>query len=304
MINKELNEELLRYYFLLDTFEKIIDAIDMEMQDSDKWFLFCSKIGRKHLVHTKSFIFNIIQGILEIEIDGRNISNSLDVSLLYANVRMQLDTYATFHHVFIHDADWDEKIIRFRLWEMDALISRQKFQASKGRLATKQSKDEREQLSTIYEIIQSFDFFSSLSNSKKKRLIVKKDNTFRFANWKFDSSLLEGKKTSYSWKELALNTGIKTEIYSDMHDFTSMHVHANYISILQNIQLAKEQEHPTRMVGLNLSRYITAFFIDDLVSKFSSAKKVIETLNENQMTVLQSVLIAGRYSEHIKLNLN
>lgn len=299
-MQKELNQELIRYYFFIKTFEKIIEGIETEMKDSTQWFLFCSKIGKKFLLHLKSFIFSVNQDLLNIEIDGINISTELDISVLYTNLRLQIDTYSTFHHIFIHDGDWAEKIIRFRLWEMDALISRQKF--SKNKIDSQRAKleSERKQLTEIYGIINTFDFYKNLNQKEKNKLIKITNAKFVYANWKFDKSLLTEKKSKYSWTELALNTGIKPEIYSDMHDFTSMHVHSNYISILQNEQITKEDRHETRMVNLRLSCYLTCLYIDDLCDRFQPAVKVAKELTENESEVIKGFINSGRLKNQIK----
>lgn len=299
-MQSELNKELIRYYALISVFEKTIFEIDSEMKNSDKWFIFCSKIGRKFLIHLKSLVLNAIQGIANIEIDDINVTEELDISLLNANIRLQLDTYATFYHIFIHDGDWAEKIIRFRLWQMDALISRQKFTHDRLPEAEQQIADEKQQIQDCFSIIEGFDFFKNLSDSQKNRLVKKDGRNFSYANWRFDTSLLSGKKTQFSWKDLTLNTGIKSEIYSDMHNFTSMHVHSNYISILQNEGLSIEDQHDSRMVALRLSSYLTCLFLDDLCNRFLSAKEVAKSLSADELDLIKTLLRHGRKAEMIK----
>lgn len=299
-MKEELDQTLNRYYFLIKTFEKVIDAINIEMEHSDKWFVFCGKIGKKFLIHLKSFVFNITQGLTKIKIDEIAISNEFDISVLYTNLRLQIDTYSTFHHIFLHEGDWDEKIIRFRLWQMDSLISRQSF--SHNRISEKlpQYESEKKEIAEIFEIINSFDYFKNLSDSEKKRLVKYNDEEIMYANWKFDKSLLKGKKDKYSWADLTLNSGLKSEIYSDMHNFTSMHVHSNYLSILQNDQLIEKDKHAIRIVSITLSSYLIALYLDDLCNRFGSAKKVTESLNANEVEVIKSFLKTGREREKIK----
>jgi hypothetical protein len=296
----ELNQTLNRYYFLIKTFEKVVDGVNKEMRDSNKWFVFCGKIGKKFLTHLKSYVFNVTQGLKKIEIDNIVISEEFDISVLYSNLRMQIDTYSTFHHLFLHDGDWEEKIIRFRLWQMDSLISRQNFSHNLISDKLEQYSSEKDEINEIYDIVNSFDFYKNLTDSKKNRLLRKKDGVIIYANWKFDKSLLSGKKEKYSWEELTLNSGIKKEIYSDMHNFTSMHVHSNYISILQNDQLIEDEKHGIRIVGIMLSSYLICLFLDDLCNRFVSAQKVSESLTANEIEIIKSFLKTGRETDKIK----
>jgi len=299
-LEQELSEELKRFYFLIETFEETIEEIEKGLKDSTEWFVFCSKIGKKFLLHLKSFIFNVNQDLLNLQIDGINISNELDISILYTNLRLQMDTYSTFHHLFIHKGDWEEKIIRFRLWEMDALISRQNF--SKDRIIdnSSQLESEKKQLIEIYQEIKRLDFFKDLNQKEKSKLIKISDGKFLYANWKFDKNLLSQNNYKYTWTELALNTGLKPEIYSDMHNFTSMHVHSSYISILQNEQITNYDKHEIRMVNLRVSCYLTCLYLDDLCARFKLAKNVAKKLNKNEFGIIETFIKHGRLNEQIK----
>jgi len=49
-LQKELNQELIRYYFLIKTFEKTIEGIEAEMKDPTQWFYFVpNKITKSQL---------------------------------------------------------------------------------------------------------------------------------------------------------------------------------------------------------------------------------------------------------------
>lgn len=301
-MNEELSQGLNRYYFLVNTLKSVIDSIEEEMKDSKQWFLVCPKIAYKFHIHTTSFVFNLTQDLINIQIDEINISSQMDISNLYTNIRLQLDTYSTFYHIFMHEGSWDEKIVRFRLWELDSLICRQTFSHNRVPEKMRQIEDEKKQILEVYNIIESFSFFKDLSIQQKNKLVkIDEEGKIRSANWKFDKLLItSGKKIKYSWEELARNTGIKSEVYSDMHSFTSMHVHSNYISILQNIQLTDEDKHAIRMVGIMLSSYLISLFLDDLCNKFGSAQNYICSMSDNDIEIIKSFIRSGREKNKIK----
>lgn len=299
MNKEELNQNLLRYYFLLKTLDKVLNEIEKSLVESNQWFIFCHKIGLNFLTQAKTFVFNITQGLKIIIIDDISVSDKLDISALYTNIRLQTDTYSTFHHIFMHNGSWEEKIIRFNLWKMDALLSRQNF--SDKSLNAKQIDEEREEIERIENMISDFEFYKNLSNNQRKNLIRTNNKGQKFANWKFDLELITRNKDKYSWEELTLNTGIKPSLYNDLHNYSSMHAHSNYISVIQNDQLkSNDENYAMRITTLLYACYLISFFLDDLCKSFNSGKKIAENLNEIEIEVIKSFLKTGRKEEHIK----
>jgi hypothetical protein len=183
---------------------------------------------------------------------------------------------------------------------MDSLISRQNYNLIKSPEINSQINYEKLQIDNIYNIINNLYYFKNLKEPQKKKLIKKKNNEITFANWKFDSNILNSKKDKYSWEELTLKSGMKNEIYNDIHSFSSMHVHSNYISILQNDQLTEANIIEIRIVAIQFSSLIISLFLDDLCYRFSSAKKTIDSLSLSEIEIIKSLLKNGRNKEKIK----
>lgn len=240
------------YKILLKTLFSTINIIEEQNRNDNRWFVFSEKVARKFLnqAHTIDFLFS--NGIFI------NEERLIDFSSLFSLLRNQFENYAVFYHLFVdRECEMEENILRFRLWELDAIKTRQKYK--------REDHDEKfleleNDMNTCIEIIMNIPFYQNLS-PKNQIFLVKN------ACWKFTSESLEKSndfKKKISINELIMNTGIKKATFKGWYSYSSTHIHTSHWSVVQNISLNNREKAVAEYLAVTQANLLTAFLIKDL----------------------------------------
>jgi hypothetical protein len=231
--------------------------LETKIQD-DNDFLLANGIGRKLMFHENSIVI-----LLE---------NTIDISSCITLTRTVLETFSVFYLLYIKGSV-EEKRIRLKLWKIDALKARQNFDVSYDDLLPhekiqieKQIEDEKKQIEELKLEVRNDDYYKIFPDDYNKKLI-------KNAVWKFDVDKIEGYQKNYK-----IDMGIKSmverscirEIYlQDIYNFTSMHAHTNYISVLQSEQLERETFHLTKSHLEDLNSVLITYFISNYTELYN-----------------------------------
>lgn len=285
---KEISSALTRYNFVLKILERIISNVETSNSENNSWFIFSEKIARKYLNQAYTF-----QHIIQDDIyftKGNKQLRFIDFSSMLSLLRVQLENYSTFHHLFADKCQMEEKIIRFRLWELDGLKSIEKYQESNNTDISHRLSKNNKDIEYCISIINGFDFFKNLDTKQQEWLI-------KYANWKFSSESLTNKDKK-EWKlsinQIITNTGLNESLFNDWYSFTSTHTHSSYWSIVQNDTLKLEEKIIMEYVAIMQGVFVTSFFIKDLCGIYDVAQKVFDTLPINEQEVVDSFDRGGR----------
>ncbi|MGQ3013990.1 MAG: hypothetical protein ACT6QS_09810 [Flavobacteriales bacterium] len=281
--------ELSRYYHLIDILEKLVNVIDKEYPNDSRWFLFSLRVCRKLLYHCKNFCLHSADILVDEDTEKTEENTFVDVSGLFANLRVQMDCYSTIHHIFFDDIDWETKRLRFDLWRYDSYGER--IYLGMG------SDHDIEQLSELKSNIEGNPYYKSLDVSVQKLIF---DDSKQFANWKFIPSRLSKKENRVSWTDLFKKTGINIETMNTAYGFLSMYVHSNFFSVAHLTEMDKKESYQSRNFAIIFSSFILCFTIDDLISKFIPGKEFLKRMKIEDFEIIKSFIDEGRIKEKNK----
>jgi len=259
-----------------------------------KWFLYAEKLATKFLIHCKSLCLNAVDTFIEENsIEEKRLTEYMDIAGIFVNVRVQSDTYATLHHIFFDDVDWEIKRLRFDLWRLDSYIERYRQKASEK---------EKAEIQLIISCIRNNSEFKILNENHKKVLMNRSESIDTIiVNWKFIPERLDTmNKKKVSWKEIFIKSGLNLSIFENAHSFFSMYTHSNFFSTNHLYYLTKERSLTDKNFAILYSSFLITMILDDFASKFTEAQNFIAQLSELDIDIIKSFLHNGREKEKIK----
>lgn len=285
---KSIDSALTNYNFVIKVLERIISNIEAQNENENRWFVYSEKIARKYL--NQAYTFNqLIQD--DIFFVKNNIEvRFIDFSSLFALLRIQLESYSVFYHLFADKCDMEEKIIRFRLWELDGLRTIENYTEPNFTENTTNLSKNKSDIENCISVINDYSFFQNLEKKTQETLV-------KYTNWKFTSESL-GKNDKRKWKlsnsQLILRTGLKKSLYNDWYSYASTHIHSTYWSVVQNDSLSTEEKAMMEYVAIMQGVFTTSFFIKDLCEIYGIAREVFDSLDEHERNVINSYNVGGR----------
>lgn len=286
MLETEIKEALTRYIFLLELLNDIVEKIDAAFSNDNRWFAMAPKIGRKFL--NQAVTLHVLFSEKQLTI-GRNTAKPFeDLSAIYTILRMQFETHALFYHLFIPGVNVEENILHFRLWELDGVRSRIRFNTIQDQVHLEKRAFDQQYLQTIEKSISDLSYYQALGAKVQKFLMER-------AVWRFtDTSLKNTPLKPISYDQLIRHTGIKEDLYADLYSYLSTHTHPGYVGVIQGFIASQEELTKGRYLGVIFACQVISFMIEDFSKRFTVAKKTLGTLTATELEVYESVRSAGR----------
>lgn len=281
---EELANAFARYKLIVKAFSSILDKLEESNKNEQRWFVFTEKIGKKFLAQAYT-LEHIFAYDTYFEKKGESV-RFIDFSSINSLLRVQLETYTVFYHLFAEKCDMGERIIRFRLWELDGLRIRHKFIPP----GSEQFLENEKSIDNCIDVIRKLAYFRNLD-------IKTQDFLVKYAAWKFtDSSLKnsDNNKKRISIEQMIMRTGLDPKMFNDWYSFTSMHSHTSYWSVIQNDTLTLGEKITAEYVALMEANYISSFFIKDLCRLFDVTKTAFDQLPINDQEIINSFNDSGR----------
>jgi hypothetical protein len=288
LTNKSLLDALAHYRFMLEVLVKILSSIERKNIDSINWTTLSEKIGRKYFLQATT-LQQIFANDLWLR-ENKDENRFLDFSSVYSLLRVQTETYAVFYHLFVDKCSADERLVRFRLWELDGLRLRHGYAPPEDDEINAMLSVELEYLRNMPGLIAQNSFFKQLDKNQQTYLLSK-------ALWRFSSESLKNKEKRH-WKlsieKMILNTGIKQTIFSDWYAFTSTHAHTTYLSVVQTSSVSPDDIRMLGYVAIKQASFISSFMIKDFCSIYKVAKETFNSLTDHEKKVVDSYNNGGR----------
>lgn len=285
---KEISVGIGRYNIVINVLGLIIDKIEEKNKGDNRWFIFSEKIGRKFLTQAYTLQHILANDIFIVQ--GDKEKRFIDSSSLSALIRVQLETYAVFYHLFVDHCNMEEKIIRFRLWELDGLRTRQKYSRPDDSLIKEKLEKERHDIENCISVINQFSYFQNLDSRDQEYLL-------KNAVWRFNDNSLKNRdkrKKRLTVEQMILNTGIKESLFEDWYAFISTHAHTMYWSVVQNATLTEDEKIISEYVIIMQATFLTSFFIKDFCKIYVTANDIFISLSEGEKQVIDSFELRGR----------
>lgn len=285
---EEISKAFSRHNYILKIFDDLIEAMETKNKGDMRWFFYCAKIGKKFRTQALT-LKNMFSQDIYFEKDGTK-TRFIDISSLFSLLRVQLETYAVFFHLFADKCSMEEKIVRFRLWQLDGLKQRQNYNKPDDEAVLNQISNEVEEINGIINHIKEVNYFKSLPPKTQEWLIEN-------SQWKFSDSSLKNpdkKKWKISLNKMVENIGLKETHFGNWYSYTSTHTHTNYWSVVQNDTLTPEQKITTEYIAIMQATFLICFFTIDLARVENSASIFYNSLQENDRNIIKSFDVRGR----------
>ena len=284
----EASDSVKRLDFFIKVLKEMIEHIEPNYINNLHWYTFGIKIAKKFLIQSitlqTSFLVNV-------SYDGEPDENRIiDFSSMFILLRSLSETYAMYYHFFIRCKNIEENIIRFRLWELDGYLSRQKRYRNLWSDADPKLIEEDEYIQKIKDAVTGLSFFKNLEKKKQEYLLNN-------AAWRFTSESLS-EKESRKWNPpiayLLKNTSMKEQWIENMYHEYSTHTHSGFLSIVENEKATRNERIQHEQMGILLASFIICFMIDDLKKPYKGGKEYYESLSPQNRSVIESFLTEGK----------
>lgn len=208
----------------------------------------------------------------------------IDYTSMFILTRALIENYLTLCYIYNNSLVDEEKIFRYKLWEVSGLISRQNWGDTTNEEILKKKESERLQIENILQEIQKIPEYQNLD----KRALNKLQK--------------HGLPRIYNWHELIEMSNLRKDFFSNMYSYFSTYAHSEYLSILQLNQISLNSRHLSNISNVQLSlsvvRMIISMSIDFYVSSFKSAELTYNTLPDE---IRNAVLIWQKIGREEKL---
>ena len=251
------------YILLLDFLVRLVASRKgLPLNEETRWSGDTQHVAAKFQMHLGS-LFYLTRSTKLPQLGGYDISY-IDYPSLFVLARAAYETYLTFNFIFVAPCDTAEKKLRHRVWELGALVDRQKFPVTEAENISKME-SEKEILDTLRQEILSDDVYASLHPEKQKEA--------RRGNWQL----------GYHWADLAEFAGLDRDEFKAEYKFLCSYAHTGNLSVFQMSQ-GSDAKTQTEMAetNLGLALGIMAHFISDYIRVYPSTADLFKQFPEAQ----------------------
>lgn len=230
----------------------------------------------KFAIHSSSF-FHLSKGIIELKKSNEEIKmTGYDLFTVNSTFRTMMESYATFHNIFVESKSIDEEEFRFLLWKLDGLYDKQKFEIGEDDFhgAKQLLRRDKEILAETILKVENSNFYKLLSALEIER-IYKPDKLK--TNWRF---LIDDKFkiTPLNITQLIRHT-CRTKTFVNQYRYTSTHTHTNYLSIehfkqTRGVPISDGYVNPITKLAI----FLTCLLISDMTNINENAKAEYQNL--------------------------
>jgi hypothetical protein len=256
-------------YFLLGPMTDIYTSRDKKTG----WERHENLLIEKFAIHS-STLYNIMHGMIEHKSSTiQQKKMGYDLFSVNALIRVLIETYSTFHHIFVSAKNRDEVQFRFLLWQLDGLLEKSKFKietADFEQAATILKQDEK-RIENLCKEIEANNFYSIIPPNELLK-IYEHTSIKKKVGWKFNFSS-DSKIRPLKIIELVEQV-CPTRAFVNTYKYTSVHTHSGYLSIehFENMR-GKEVSNAYTDPIIRLATYLTAFIIKDMCDTDENAAK-------------------------------
>jgi hypothetical protein len=264
---KNLEEVLKEYHFLIDTLHYVTEAISETKESVKYWQKSSETLLYKFTFHGLT-MHQILSGLpihsdyFKEELEGRKI---IDIASAKTVFRAQLEAFLMYHYIYVNPGNDDLKELRYNAWIYSGLLQRQEF-PSETAFGKAQKERDKTELEKMRKKISELPAYSNLSSKQQKSLLESGSGKL-FSHW---ATIL--KETGFSEKN---------PFYS-IYVLLSMYAHSEGLSAIQMDQKQGQEENNQSQAFLDLyhSKLLICLMAKAVVQLFSSAADRFATLPE------------------------
>jgi len=212
-------EKETEYLLLLDLLYQVIKESKGSPAGQNARFLEAEGLALKLFYHSAS-AFCLSRGTTIKDFPSLKI-NFFDPASIHVLTRAILETFLTFHYVFVAPKTNQMRDFRYWAWQLGGFCERQKFPVHSPEGKEKQKK-EKQNIKELQDNLKSNQIFQSLKEKQQSRILV-------------------GKWKQQSWREIALDAGFNELHASAIYSYLCGYAHSGSLSTLQ-IRQAKTKD--------------------------------------------------------------
>lgn len=192
------------------------------------WNKFGGFLIDKYAIHSAS-LFHLMEGLIEhTSSSPQEKKMGYDVFSINTLFRSLIETYATFHLLFVYPQTENEKHFRFLLWQLDGLREQQRFRTEKTDFTGAEQLliSNQKKIDDLCREIEQHPYLLSLQGHSRIKLF---DPVTRKPNWKFRREGTDQVKILKIIEFVELTCTQRSFI--NLYQYASMHTHSGYLAL-------------------------------------------------------------------------
>jgi len=243
------------YVKLLDLLVRVIEANKGSFTGDDDRFWYAEGLATKLFLHAASVLY-LSRGTKIADFPSAPLKFP-DPASIDVLARAALETFLTFHYIFVEPETDEEKDYRYWAWKAAGLTERQNhpvsIEAHKQKLA-----GEKKEIDDLHSKLRSNIIFQQLTGKQQEQVLKK-------GKWKL-----------LSWREIAEEASLARILSSDMYRHLSGYAHSSWLSVLQIKQSLEDKEESLLIEpSMKTIAIATANFIREYCNLFPKTKDVL-----------------------------
>jgi len=227
MINFEEDNPLLLFEYFLQKPLSNVYSVQKKVSKTD-WTKHYDLLIDKYANHAGT-LFHLMNGFIERK--GSTLEEKrlgYDMLSINALLRVLMETYITFNHIFISPNNAEEKKFRFLLWQLDGLKEKKKFKVEMSDFDGVETILANDQaiIDQLHKEIEGTVFYNSLPVSEAIKIYNPLKHIYA---WKFSIS------TDFKIKPLKIIELIELVFckrsFVNLYKYTSIYTHSGYVAI-------------------------------------------------------------------------
>lgn len=221
----------------------------------DKNFIYAEGLGKKLIGHSLS-ARHLYSGF-QAKIKSNIFAPQIDFSSILILTRAAVESYLTFHYLFVSPRNETERDFRFLCWDLSGYLDRENAEATQKEFIERKEA-EKKRIQELKKQIREHDYLKT-HGEKIKELALD-------GQWRLKSS----------WSKIAVKSGFKKTFFDKQYKFLCGYAHSGRLSVLQ-IQQTKNNTDEKQMAdaSLGILKMVLAKYIFDYVNLIPELKSTI-----------------------------
>ena len=263
----------------LDVFAYLINIIWQENIKDDGWKYYAETLGIKYLIQASS-LKNLFWGTnLEFNSLAKSIK-VFDITSLYINTRSLIENYLTIFYLYIDNIDFEERRVRWIIYELSGLKSRQKLFVD-GVFKDKNREkieNEKNRIEELHNELTSYKLYTELNDRFKKR--IDENNLAKLIGW----------------REIIVRSKLSLRHFHRMWKLYSNYAYSEFLSILQikDYWAKAKDTYFIRNLCLVSALMLNAVVIVDYKNLYPQINFSFTKLEDNQKRIINLLYSIGK----------
>lgn len=235
-----------------------------KQKEKDDWTLYSNLLIEKYAIHA-STLFHLITGfITSSDSTPDNKKTGYDSFTINSLIRVMIESYVTFNHIYILGLNEKDAELRYLLWELDGIYERRKFKTEITDFESSSDyqdyiEKEEKRLNTIIRLIKKSDIYNNFLPEQITKIF---NPDRRKINWRF--LINDNKIRPLKIIELIEYT-CPPRMFFNFYKYASFHTHSGFNSVAQHKkERGKIIDNNKSDSLVRLVIYLTMFLIYDI----------------------------------------